>query len=174
MVRNALIRRPVESRILFIRGQKILLDDDLAALYGVKVKRLNEQVKRNTHRFPDDFVFRLTPAEGRALRSQFATSKTGRGGRRYTPFAFTEHGAIMAASVLNSRRAVQMSVFVVRAFVRLREMLATNRELAEKVGELDKRLQTHDVAIRQILDAIKRLMQPPAKPRQSIGFRPGR
>lgn len=174
MVRNALIRRPVESRNLFIRGQKILLDDDLAALYGVKVKRLNEQVKRNAHRFPDDFVFRLTPAEGKALRSQFATSKPRRGGRRYTPFAFTEHGAIMAASVLNSPRAVQMSVFVVRAFVRLREMLASNRELAERVGELDKRLQTHDVAIRQILDAIKRLMQPPAKPRHSIGFRTSR
>src|SRR5258706_12791412 len=174
MAKNALIRRPVESRIVLIRGQKVVLDDDLAELYGVSVKRFNEQVKRNAHRFPEDFVFRLTPAESRVLRSQFATSKAGRGGWRYLPFAFTEHGAIMAASVLNSPPAVQMSVFVVRAFVRLREMLATNRELAEKFGELERRLETHDVAIRQILGAIKRLMQPPAKPRQSIGFRPGR
>jgi len=174
MARNALIRPPVEGRILLIRGQKVLLDSDLADLYGVSVKRLNEQVKRNASRFPEDFVFRLTPGESRTLRSQFATSKTGRGGRRYAPFAFTEHGAIMAASVLNSPRAVEMSVFVVRAFVRLREMLATNRQLAEKFGELERRLQTHDLSIHQILATIRRLMQPPAKRRESIGFRPSR
>src|SRR5271166_1514388 len=139
---HAMIRRPVENRILFFRRRKVLLDSDLAELYCVTVKRLNEQVKRNAERFPEDFMFRLTPAENTLLRSQIATSNTGRGGRRYPPFAFTEHGAIMAASVLNSPRAVEMSVFVVRAFVRLNEMLASNGELAAKVMELDRRLKT--------------------------------
>ena len=115
---------PVESRILVLRDHKVILDTDLAELYGVSVKRLNEQVKRNEERFPADFMFQLTPTEHEALRSQFATSKQGRGGRRYPPYAFTEHGAIMAATVLNSERAVEMSVFVVRAFVRLRESLS--------------------------------------------------
>src|SRR5215471_5640046 len=125
--RNAIVERPVESRIQFIRGHKVLIDSDLAELYGVSVKRLNEQVKRNPERFPDDFRFRLTADEFQVLRSQNAASKAGRGGRRSVPFAFTEHGAIMAASVLNSRRAVEVSVFVVRAFVRLREILATHK-----------------------------------------------
>jgi ORF6N domain len=130
--------RPVESRILFIRSRKVLLDSDLAELYQVTVKRLNQQVKRNVERFPEDFMFRLTPEENKVLRSQIATSNRGRGGRRYLPFVFTEHGAIRAASVLNSPRAVEMSIFVVRAFVRLNEMLASNRELATKVMELDR------------------------------------
>jgi ORF6N domain len=134
----AMIRRPVESRILFMRSRKVLLDSDLAELYQVTVKRLNQQVKRNVERFPEDFMFRLTPGENKVLRSQIATSNRGRGGRRYLPFVFTEHGAIMAASVLNSPRAVEMSIFVVRAFVRLNEMLASNRELATKVMELDR------------------------------------
>src|ERR1700736_328073 len=116
--------RPVESRILILRGHKVILDSDLAELYGVPVKRLNEQVKRNVERFPADFMFQLSAREHDHLRSQFATSKQARGGRRYPPYAFTEHGAIMAATVLNSKRAVEMSVFVVRAFVRLRELLA--------------------------------------------------
>src|SRR5262245_20664095 len=116
--RNAIVRPSVEGRILFIRGHKVLLDSDLAELYGVSVKRLNQQVKRNPERFPADFMFRLTASEFEALRLQNATSKKTRGGRRYLPFVFSEHGAIMAASVLNSRRAVEMSVFVVRAFVR--------------------------------------------------------
>ena len=137
----AMIRRPLESRILFLRGRKVLLDSDLAELYRVTVKRLNEQVKRNAERFPEDFMFRLTPEETKLLRSQIATSNGGRGGRRYLPFVFTEHGAIMAASVLNSQRAVEMSIFVVRAFVRLNEILASNRELAAKVMELDRRLK---------------------------------
>jgi hypothetical protein len=122
----------VESRILILRRLRVILDIDIAQLYGVPVKRLNEQVKRNPERFPSDFMFQLTGKEHDALRSQIATSKKSRGGRRYTPYAFTEHGAVMAATVLNSERAVQMSVFVVRAFVRLREMLATNRRLAGK------------------------------------------
>jgi hypothetical protein len=167
----AMIRRPLESRILFIRGRRVLLDSDLAVLYKVTVKRLNQQVKRNAERFPEDFMFRLTPSENKLLRSQIATSNGGRGGRRYPPFVFTEHGAIMAASVLNSPRAVEMSIFVVRAFVRLNEILASNRELATKVMELDRRLRTHDAAINNIVAAIKRLIKPPAKRIPQIGFR---
>jgi hypothetical protein len=170
---HAMLRRPVENRILVLRRRKVLLDSDLAELYRVTVKRLNEQVKRNAARFPEDFMFRLTPAENRLLRSQTATSNDGRGGRRYPPFAFTEHGAIMAASVLNSPRAVEMSVFVVRAFVRLNEMLASNRELAAKVMELNRRLDSQDAAIHSIVAAIQRLMKPPAKRIPRIGFRSG-
>jgi len=169
----AIIRRPLESRILFIRKRKVLLDSDLAELYRVTVKRLNQQVKRNAERFPEDFMFRLTPEENEILRSQIATSNRGRGGRRYLPFVFTEHGAIMAASVLNSPQAVEMSVFVVRAFVRLNDMLASNRELAAKVMELDRRLKTHDAAINHIVAAIKRLMKPSARRIPQIGFRTG-
>jgi ORF6N domain len=169
----AMIRRPVESRILFLRSRKVILDSDLADLYRVTVKRLNEQVKRNAGRFPEDFMFRLTAAEHKLLRSQIATSNGRRGGRRYLPFVFTEHGAIMAASVLNSPRAVEMSIFVVRAFARLNEMLASNRELAVKVMELDRRLKTHDAAIHNIVAAIKRLMRPPARRIPRIGFRSG-
>jgi phage regulator Rha-like protein len=160
----------VESRILFLRHQRIILDSDLAELYGVAVRQLNQQVKRNRDRFPTDFTFRLTPEEDEALRSQIVISKKGRGGRRYPPYAFTEHGAIMAATVLNSKRAVEMSVFVVRAFVRMREMLVKNRQLAAKVNELDRRLETHDTAIQEIIDAIKELMVPDAPSKRKIGF----
>ncbi len=160
----------VESRIVILRHQRVILDVDIARLYGVPVKRLNEQVKRNQERFPSDFMFQLTDRENAALRSQFATSKKTRGGRRYTPHAFTEHGAIMAATVLNSTRAVQMSVFVVRAFVRLREMLATNRRLAGKIAQLENRLDTHDSVIQDLIEAIKELMTPKPPPRRRIGF----
>jgi len=160
----------VESRILVLREQKVILDTDLAELYGVPVKRLNEQVKRNQERFPSDFMFRLTAEENEALRSQNATSKMGRGGRRYAPYAFTEHGAIMAATVLNSERAVEMSVFVVRAFVRLREMLATNQQLAGKIDELEQRLDTHDASIQELIEAIRELMAPEPATGRKIGF----
>jgi hypothetical protein len=160
----------VESRILILRDQKVILDADLAQLYRVPVKRLNEQVKRNKERFPADFMFKLNEKEDRALRSQIATSNKTRGGRRYLPYAFTEHGAIMAATILNSEQAVQMSVFVVRAFVRLREMLGTNRKLAGKITELEGRLDTHDSTIQGLIDAIKELMTPPDPPRKRIGF----
>lgn len=160
----------VESRILVLREQKVILDSDLAELYGVPVKRLNEQVKRNQERFPPDFMFRLSAEESDALRSQSATSKTGRGGRRYAPYAFTEHGAIMAATVLNSERAVEMSVFVVRAFVRLREMLATNQQLASKIDELEQRLDTHDASIQELIEAIRELMAPEPASGRRIGF----
>jgi phage regulator Rha-like protein len=160
----------VESRILVLREQKVILDSDLAELYGVPVKRLNEQVKRNQERFPPDFMFRLSAKESESLRSQSATSKTGRGGRRYAPYAFTEHGAIMAATVLNSERAVEMSVFVVRAFVRLREMLATNQQLASKIDELEQRLDTHDASIQELIEAIRELMAPEPASGRRIGF----
>jgi phage regulator Rha-like protein len=160
----------VESHILILRHQRVILDADIARLYGVPVKRLNEQVKRNQQRFPYDFMFQLTEKEHGTLRSQFATSNERRGGRRYPPYAFTEHGAIMAATVLNSERAVQMSVFVVRAFVRLREMLATNRRLAGKIGELENRLDSHDSVILELLGAIRELMTPRKPSRVRIGF----
>src|SRR5262245_32358843 len=126
----------IEPLIHTVRGFKVMLDKDLASLYGVSTKRLNEQVKRNRERFPPDFRFQLTDNEVGALRSQFATSKPGRGGRRYRPFAFSEHGAIMAANVLNSPRALEVSVFVVRAFVKLREVALAHKELAAKLTEL--------------------------------------
>ncbi|HVR24532.1 MAG TPA: ORF6N domain-containing protein [Candidatus Polarisedimenticolia bacterium] len=168
--RRATLASAVESRILLLRHQRVILDTDIAELYGVPVKVLNQQVKRNRERFPADFVFQLTSKEDEVLRSQSVTSKQGRGGRRYAPYAFTEHGAIMAATVLNSERAVQMSVFVVRAFVRLREMLATNRKLAGKIDELENRLDTHDSTIQDLIEAIKELMKPEDPPRRSIGF----
>jgi hypothetical protein len=160
----------VESRILALRHQRVILDADLAELYGVPVKRLNEQVKRNQERFPSDFMFQLNSKEHDCLRSQFATSNKSRGGRRYAPHAFTEHGAIMAATVLNSKRAVQMSVFVVRAFVRLREMLATSRRLAGKIDELENHLKSHDSAIIGLFTTIKGLVTPKRKRGPRIGF----
>jgi hypothetical protein len=161
---------PVESRILILRHQKVILDADLAELYAVPVKRLNEQVRRNRERFPEDFLFQLTAHEARLLRSQIATSKTGRGGRRYRPYAFTEHGAIMAATVLNSNRAIQMSLFVVRAFVRLREMINSNRAIAIKIAELQRRLENHDDTIQDLPVAIRELMFPKTVRRARIGF----
>ncbi len=142
----------------------------LAELYGVPVRQLNQQIKRNRRRFPGDFILQVTTKEHKILRSQFVISRLSHGGRRYLPQAFTEHGAIMAATVLNSERAVQMSVFVVRAFVHLREMLATNWKLAHKIEELEDRLGTHDEVLREILDAIKELTTPPKKLRRKIGF----
>ncbi len=168
---------PVESiaqSILILRGHKVLLDTHLAALYGVTTARLNQQVRRNIERFPGDFMFQLTADEHAALMLQFATSKPGRGGRRKLPLVFTEHGAIMAATVLNSPRAVEMSIYVVRAFVRLRELLASNKELAQQLKELETRvtrkLATHDQAITGILKAIRELMNPPVQKKRPIGF----
>ena len=161
---------PVESRILVLRHQKVILDGDLAGLYGVTVKRLNEQIKRNRERFPPDFMFQLTASEAQLLRLQFATSKAGRGGRRYLPYALTEHGAIMAATVLNSERAIQMSVFVVRAFVPLRQALASNQPLAAKIDALEHRLDTHDSAIQELIDTIRELMETEEPSKGKIGF----
>jgi hypothetical protein len=163
----------IEPLIRTIRGHKVLIDRDLATLYGVPTKRLNEQVRRNRERFPNDFMFQLNDQEVESLRSQIATSKAGRGGRRYAPYAFTEHGAIMAATILNSPRAVEVSVFVVRAFVRLRQWMAGHQELATKLNELDKKVAGHDDAIRQLVTAIRKLMSPPPgdRPKRRIGFR---
>jgi len=131
------VAAPVESLIRVIRGQKVLLDTDLAALYEVPTFRLNEAVKRNRERFPDDFMFQLTAEEARSLTSQIAMSKTGRGGRRTLPYAFSEHGVAMLSSVLNSERAIQMNIFVVRAFIRIRELANQNAELAARVERLE-------------------------------------
>ena len=161
----------IEGLILLVRGERVILDADLARLYGVSTGRLNEQVRRNAARFPEDFVFRLTAEEFADLKSQSATSSSGWGGRRKLPWAFTEHGAIMAANVLNSPRAVQVSVFVVRAFVRLRRMLAQHKELAAKLTELESKLERHDREIAAIIDAIRALMEPPPQPpSKPIGF----
>ena len=160
----------IDRLIFVIRGQRVILAFDLAALYGVTTKRLNEQVKRNNHRFPEDFVFQLTLEEDEVLRSQFATSKTSQGGRRIPPYAFSEHGAIMAAMVLNSPRAVEMSVQVVRAFVRLRQVLASHAELARKLAELERKLEGHDEAIHNLFETIRRLLNSPGPKRRQIGF----
>lgn len=161
----------IERGILIVRGHRVMLDADLAELYGVPTKRLNEQVRRNVERFPGDFAFQLTAEEAGALRSQIATSNRGRGGRRHLPYVFTEHGAIMAATILNSRRAVEASLWVVRAFVRLRQAVAGHKELTHKLLELERRVGTHDEAISAVVAAIRELMDPPAEPpRERIGF----
>ena len=159
----------ITQSILILRRQRVLLDRDLATIYGVSTGRLNEAVKRNAERFPEDFMFQLTVEEAEILRSQIAISSWG--GHRYRPFVFTEYGAIQAANVLRSARAVEMSLFVVRAFVQLREMLASNKELAQRLDELERKLATHDQAITGILKAIRELMSPPPEPkRRPIGF----
>src|ERR1043165_1033105 len=155
---------PIQPVIRVIRGQRVILDSDLATIYGTSTMRLNEQVKRNKSRFPADFMFRLTSQEWQSLISQIAISKKGRGGRRKLPYAFTEHGAVMAANVLNSERAVAMSVYVVRAFVKLREVLASTDELAKKLDNLERkltgRLDTHEKAIIELFAQIRRLLKP--------------
>jgi hypothetical protein len=158
----------ITQTILMLRRQRVLLDRDLATIYGVTTGRLNEAVKRNAARFPEDFMFQLTAEEVENLRSQIAISSWG--GRRYRPFAFTEYGAIQAANVLRSAKAIEMSTFVVRAFVQLREMIVSNKELAQRVDELERKLGTHDQAITGILKAIRELMNPPQPKRRPIGF----
>ena len=159
----------IAQRILLVRGRKVLLDAELAALYGVSTKRFNEQVRRNAARFPEDFMFRLSANEWDSLRSQFATLKAGRGQhRKYLPLVFTEHGAIMAATILNSPRATQVSVYVVRAFVGVRELLASNKELARRLEQLEKKLDSHD----QVIGGLVRMIRKLAAPGQSARRRP--
>ncbi|MGD1019773.1 MAG: ORF6N domain-containing protein [Verrucomicrobiia bacterium] len=164
----------VEQCIYVIRGQKVILDADLARIYGVSTARLNQQVRRNRKKFPPDFVFELTREEFDNLMLHFATSSSGYGGRRKLPLAFTEHGAIMTATVLNSPQAVLMSVLVVRAFVQMRETFANHHELVRQFVELERRLTGHDVAIRHLFDVIRQLLGPPESkpelPRRQIGF----
>lgn len=160
----------VDAVIQAIRGHKVILDCELAMLYGVEVKRLNEQVKRNRNRFPEDFAFQLTPQEATRMRSQFATASSKRN-LRFLPYAFTEHGAIMAATVLNSTKAVEMSVFVVRAFVKMREQLLATTSLAKRLAEVEKELLTHDAALRDLYQKIRPLLLPPPDPvHRPIGF----
>jgi ORF6N domain len=184
----------IDTLIRGIRGQKVILDSDLARVYGVSTKRLNEQFRRNRNRFPEDFAFQLTSEEAVNMRSQIVTSspdvaflrsqsatlKKGRGQhRKYRPYAFTEHGALQAANILNSPRAVQMSVFVIRAFVKMRETLLGTRELARKLAALEKqltgRLDSHEAAIVHVLQELMLILNPPPSPslpKPRIGFRP--
>lgn len=161
----------VENTIRFIRGKKVILDHDLADLYGVTTKNLKRSVKRNIKRFPDDFMFSLTAVELESLRCQFGTSK--RGGVRYLPYAFTEQGVAMLSGLLNSDRAIQVNIAIMRAFVKLRAILTANKELAHKLEQLEKKTDKHDGEIKVIFDAIRRLMAPPPPPepkKTKIGF----
>ena len=158
-----------------VRGQRVILDSDLAKVYQVRAKALNQAVKRNRARFPEDFVFRIAPTESealQALRSQSVTLKPGRGRhRKYLPYAFTEHGALMAATVLNSPRAVTMSIYIIRAFVKMREDLATNAAILKRLAEIDKTLLLHDAALRDIYHKLLPLLTPPPEPpKPEIGF----
>jgi len=171
----------IERMILLIRGQKVMLDADLAELYGVETKTLNRAVKRNIERFPDDFMFQLTEEEGEVLRCQFGTSngaldlrlqnvtsKDGRGGRRYPPYVFTELGVAMLSSVLHSPRAVAVNIDIMRAFVRLRQLLSSNKDLARRLDALEAK---YDKQFKVVFDAIRQLMTPPVKEKRRIGFR---
>ena len=161
----------LEKKIYLIRGQKVMLDSDLAELYGVPTKRLNEQVRRNITRFPSDFMFMLSSEESDSLRSQIATLKIGRGQhRKYLPYVFTEQGVEMLSSVINSERAVQMNIAIMRAFVKLREILSTHKDLAHKLKQLENKIEKHDGEIKVIFNAIRQLMTPPEPKRRQIGF----
>jgi hypothetical protein len=159
----------IEEQILMLRGHKVMLDSDLAALYRVSTKRLNEQVKRNRRRFPEGFMFRLTAAE----KAEVVANCDHLAKLKFSPtlpYAFTEHGAVMLASVLNSQRAVEASIFVVNAFVRLRELVSTHKELAAKIGELERRVGSHDESIRSLVTAMRQLMATPSSKPKRIGF----
>ena len=178
---NSIQQGDIGLLIRTIRGQKVILDHDLARLFGIPTFRFNEAIKRNRERFPNDFLFQLTREELAALTSQIAISKRGRGGRRKLPYAFTENGAIMAANVLNSPEAVRMSVFVVRAFVQMRDLLGSTKELARQLADLEKkltaRLDGHEVAIVEVLRRVMDILDPPPQapepPRRRIGFHVG-
>lgn len=159
----------IEQAVLLIRGQRVMLDRDLAALYGVETKNLNRAVKRNLDRFPADFMFQLTVDEAEVLRFQFGTLKRGQH-YKYLPFVFTQEGVAMLSSVLCSPRAVQVNIAIMRVFVRLRETLALHKDLAQKLAQLERKIEGHDTSIRTLFDAIRQLMTPPEKPRREIGF----
>lgn len=162
---------PIETVIQTIRREKVILDSDLARIYGVETRVLNQAVRRNLKKFPSDFMFRLNLSEARQLnRSQAVIGSQKHRDPRFLPYAFTEHGAIMAANVLNSRRAVQMSVFVVRAFVHLRRMVGAHNDMAAKLSELERKVASHDGNIKALFDAIRQLMAPPEGKKRKIGF----
>jgi len=170
-MKHALIpQEVVEQKIYIIRGHKVMLDRDIAMLYGVPTKRLKEQVKRNIKRFPDDFMFQLTKEEFGYWRSQFATSNSDKMGLRHRSYAFTEQGVAMLSTVLNSERAIQVNIAIMRAFVKLRRILSTHKELAHKLEQLERKIEKHDTEIHAIFEAIRQLMTPPEKPKRSIGF----
>lgn len=160
----------IERLILLIRGHKVMLDTDLAVLYGVETRVLVQAVKRNSNRFPTDFMFQLSDEEADLLRSQIVISKNRRGGRRYLPYVFTEQGVAMLSSVLNSERAVEINIEIMRAFVRLREMILSNKDLARKLDALERKFESHDVHIRSLFEAIRQLMAPPEPKKRRIGF----
>jgi len=161
----------IERRIYLIRGQKVMIDFDLAELYGVPTRQLNQQVTRNKRRFPEDFMFRLTAKEAEALRSQIVISNVGRGGRRYLPRAFTEQGVAMLSTVLNSEQAIDVNIAIMRAFVRLRQMLETNEELNRKFTAVIRKLSTHDKYFRVVFDELKKLTEEPRPSGRQIGFK---
>jgi ORF6N domain len=158
------------EKVHVIRGVKVMLDKDLAEMYGVEVKRLNEAVKRKLQRFPPDFMFELTEEEWNSLRSQFATSKKGRGGTRYLPFAFTEQGVAMLSSVLNSDTAVEVNIQIIRVFTKMKQLLFDNKELWNKIEKIEQHLVKHDDEIKLVFDYLKKLLIQEAKPRKAIGF----
>ncbi|MEO8026956.1 MAG: ORF6N domain-containing protein [Bryobacteraceae bacterium] len=162
----------VESKIHVFRNQKVMIDADIAKLYDVPTKRLNEAVRRNASRFPADFMFRLTSQEVDDLRSQFATSKSGekRGGRRYLPFAFTEHGVAMLSSVLTSERAVQVNIAIVRTFIKMREIVASRLEIAERLDALEQKYEGHDRDLEAVFDTIREMLAVPETPKRRIGY----
>jgi len=157
----------ISQKIFFVRGTRVMLDADLARLYGVATKNLNKAVKRNTSRFPSDFMFQLSPKELHSLGFQSGTSKPGRGGRRYVPYAFTEQGVAMLSSVLRSSRAVQVNVAIMRTFVRLREMLTTHEELRRKIDAMEKR---YDARFRTVFETIRQMLETPIPAKKPIGF----
>ena len=161
----------VISKIYLVRNHKVMLDIDLAELYNVETGRLNEQVKRNLDRFPVDFMFQLTNKEWESLRSQIAISKKGRGGRRYTPFVFTEHGVLMLSSVLNSQRAIQVNIRIMRIYTKLKGMLLTHKDILLKLEKLERRTSKHDQNFRIVFDYLKELLNPRTKPMRRIGFK---
>lgn len=160
----------IEEKIYLIRGQKVMLDSDLAEVYQVETKVLNQAVKRNLHRFPEDFMFQLTDEETESLRSQSVTSNKSRGGRRYLPYAFTEHGAVMLASVLKSPTAIEASLQVVRAFVRLRTILTEHKELAERIEKLEKQFVVHNKNFKVVFDMLRPILVLDTKEKRKIGF----
>ncbi len=160
----------IEKKIYLIRGHKVMLSTDLAKLYGVEVRVLVQAVKRNIERFPEDFMFQLSQEEYENLKSQIVTSSWG-GARRARPYAFTEQGVAMLSSVLRSERAIQVNIAIMRAFVRLRQIFSTHKELAYKLAELERKIEKHDEEIKAIFEAIRRLMMSPQKPKRKIGFK---
>jgi len=165
---NTVVVEVIATKIIEIRGKKVMLDSDLARLYGVETKILLQAVKRNLRRFPNDFMYQLTKQEVAILRSQIVTSSWG--GRRYLPYVFTQEGVAMLSSVLNSERAIQVNIQIMRAFVKLKELLLTHKDLAIKLEALERKYSEHDEKIQQIFEAIRQLLQPPEEPKRRIGF----